>query len=154
LKNTQSIDNGGKMSEQVDKTERIYTYLVTEWTEHTRAPSYREIAVACDLPLTTALYHLDKLEGQGRIVREGNKARSIRLVVTDKDVLEDDTTEQVYQFICDQIANGSVPTQAEIADGCYISRSSVRRYLSRLEGQERIAVGLGIRAIQVLENQN
>jgi DNA-binding MarR family transcriptional regulator len=149
LKNTQSTDNGGKMSEQVDKTERIYAYLVAEWTERSRIQSYREIARECEMALTTVVYHLDKLEGQGRIVREANKARSIRLTTEEQEA--DAITEQVYQFICDHIASGNVPTQAEIADGCYISRSSVRRYLSRLEGQGRIAVGSGIRAIHVLE---
>lgn len=138
------------MNEKVDNTERIYAYLVKEWREHTRTPSYREIADGCELSLTTILYHLEKLEGQGRIVREPNKARSIRLV--DAVATEDETTEHIYQFIRDSIDKGVVPTQTEIAEGCYVSRTRVRRYLARLDGQGRIIIDEGMRGIRLVEN--
>ena len=138
------------MNEQVDNTERIYAYLVEKWTEHTEIPSYREIARDCDLAVTTVVYHLDKLEGQGRIVREANKARNIRLAAEEQET--DDITEQVYQFIYDAIDAGQLPTQAEIAKCCYLSRVTVRRHLSQLEGQGRIVIGEGMRGIRLVKN--
>ena len=139
------------MKRKVDNTELIYDHLVDEWHDYQRTPSYREIAAACGLSVTTVIYHLEKLEGQGRIVREANKARSIRIVEPTDESLKDETTEEIYLFICQQIADGIVPTQTEIADGCYVSRSSVRRHLVRLEAQGKIRVGEGIRDLQLLD---
>jgi DNA-binding MarR family transcriptional regulator len=149
LKNSQSTDKGGKMSEIVDNTERIYAYLVAEWTEHSRIPTYREIAKDCDLAVTTVVYHLDKLEGQGRIVREANKARSIRLTTEEQEA--DAITEQVYQFIRDVVHQGQIPTQQEIAQGCYLSRVTVRRHLAQLEEQGRIIIGDGMRDVRLVQ---
>jgi len=137
------------MSQEVDNTERIYQYLEEEWTERTHIPSYREIAEACDLGVTTVVYHLDKLEGQGRIIREANKARAIRLTPEVHEA--DETTEQVYQFICDAIAAGQIPSQQEIATGCYLARVTVRRHLALLEGQGRIIVGDGMRGLRLVQ---
>jgi DNA-binding transcriptional regulator YhcF (GntR family) len=135
------------MEKQADKTERVYDFLVEQWQEARRIPSYREIASACELSLTVVIYHLDKLEGQGRIERKARKARSIRLV--EVEAAPDETAEQVYQFICDRLEQGSVPTQTEIAAACYLSRTKVRRCLARLEGAGRIILGEGMRDIQL-----
>ena len=51
----------------------------------------------------------------------------------------EDTLEAVYEFIRDYIATyHRSPTIREIADGVYIGRSTVVRYLDRLHAQERI----------------
>lgn len=48
--------------------------------------------------------------------------------------------DRVYTFICEFISDneGLSPTLREIADGCFITRSNVTRYLDKLEGQGRI----------------
>lgn len=47
------------------------------------------------------------------------------------------TTQSVYQFICQFMAehNGLSPSQREIADGCFISQSTVGRHLDILMAQ-------------------
>jgi DNA-binding transcriptional regulator YhcF (GntR family) len=137
------------MSQDGDNTERIYEYLVEEWTERTHIPSYREIAEACGLGVTTIVYHLDKLEGQGRIIREANKARAIRLMPEVHEA--DETTEEVYEFIRNAIEGGQIPSQQEIATGCYLARVTVRRHLALLEGQGRIIVGDGMRGLRLVQ---
>ncbi len=137
------------MSQADEKTERIYHFLVAEWTQHTDVPSYREIARACGLSVTAVTYHLDKLEEQGRIVRQARQARSIRLVEDEPDA--DALTEQVYRFICEAFAAGWIPSREEIGAGCYLSRVSVRRHLARLAGQGRIVIGQGIRDIHLIQ---
>lgn len=51
-------------------------------------------------------------------------------------------TDKVYQFIKTYMAKnlGRPPTQREIADGCFIARSSVQRHLDILD-----ALGLIVR---------
>ncbi len=45
-----------------------------------------------------------------------------------------ENTKQVYEYIRDYYdANGFAPSLDEIADACYLSRSTVVRYLDRLE---------------------
>ena len=49
-------------------------------------------------------------------------------------------TESVYHFIRHYIEqHGYAPSQQEIADGCYLSRTNLIRYLDRLEAQGHIA---------------
>lgn len=51
-----------------------------------------------------------------------------------------DVAEQVYNFICAFIEEHTYPpTLQEIANGCYMSRTNVTRYVDRLEGMGRIA---------------
>jgi DNA-binding IclR family transcriptional regulator len=59
--------------------ERVYTFIVTYIHEHATNPSLREIAAGCYLGRSTTYRFLDKLEAQGRILREPGQARSIRL---------------------------------------------------------------------------
>lgn len=48
-------------------------------------------------------------------------------------------TEKVFLYISDEVASGHLsPTQREIADALYISRSTVQRCLSELEDMGRI----------------
>lgn len=91
------------------------------------------------------------LEGQGHITREPGKARSIRLVDHEECLIEDEMTEEVYQCIRNSVVAGRIPTQAEIADVCFISRTTVRRALSRLEGQGRIRLESGMRGIHLVQ---
>jgi len=69
--------------------------------------------------------------------------------------LEDNSlTQQVFNFICDFSAeHGFGPTQREIAEGCYISRSNVVRYLDQLEWQRCITREPGkARSIKVIRD--
>ena len=50
-----------------------------------------------------------------------------------------ETSETVYQFICDYIQlQGYAPTLREIAAACYLGRSTVIRHLDKLEAAGRI----------------
>lgn len=52
----------------------------------------------------------------------------------DRNRVLQENAKQVYVFINSYIAqHGFPPSMDEIADGCYLSRSSVVRYLDRLE---------------------
>ncbi len=54
--------------------------------------------------------------------------------------MPDTMTEAVYDFIRAYIAeHGFGPSQQEIADGCYMSRPNVIRYLDKLEAWGRIS---------------
>jgi DNA-binding MarR family transcriptional regulator len=55
-------------------------------------------------------------------------------------------TEKVYQFIKQYIGenNGRPPTQREIAEGCYIARSSVQRHLDVLDARGLIVREMGM----------
>ncbi len=47
--------------------------------------------------------------------------------------------EEVYRFVCGFISEHDVsPSLQEIAEGCYMSRGNVSRYLDKLEVQRRI----------------
>ncbi len=52
---------------------------------------------------------------------------------------QDVLLEAVYKFICDHWGQyGYGPTLREIAEGCFISKPNVYRYLDRLEMEGRI----------------
>jgi repressor LexA len=51
-----------------------------------------------------------------------------------------ETVERVYAFIKAYIREHTYPpTMKEIAEGCYMSRSGVARYVDRLQGMGRIS---------------
>jgi len=54
------------------------------------------------------------------------------------------TLEGIYDFIRRYIAeNGYAPSLREISDGCYLGRSTVLRYLDKLEAKGRISRTMG-----------
>jgi len=65
------------------------------------------------------------------------------------------TTEQVYNFIRDYIQEyGVSPSQRQIAEGCYLSRGGLIRYLDRLEAQQRILRDTGLaRSIRLVREE-
>lgn len=65
--------------------EQVYEFIVAYIQEHATNPSLREIADACYIGRSTTYRFLDKLEAQGRIVREPGQARSIRLPKPDSE---------------------------------------------------------------------
>jgi DNA-binding transcriptional regulator YhcF (GntR family) len=60
-------------------TELVYKFLQSYISTNEMSPSIREVATGCFINVGTVMRHLDKLEGQGRILRDLGKARSIRL---------------------------------------------------------------------------
>jgi repressor LexA len=66
-----------------------------------------------------------------------------------------ENSKQVYTFINDYIARqGFAPSMDEIADACYLSRSSVVRYLDRLEAWGLISREPGVpRSLRVYEDE-
>jgi DNA-binding MarR family transcriptional regulator len=65
---------------QNETTEAVYHFIVTYMEAHDGlAPSQREIAEACYIARSAVIRHIDRLEAWGRIIRDLNKARSIRL---------------------------------------------------------------------------
>jgi DNA-binding MarR family transcriptional regulator len=68
--------------------------------------------------------------------------------------MKDNTTElRILRFIQQYVREHTYPPSLnEIARGCYLSRSSVSRYIDRLQMQGRIARDFGIaRGITLLE---
>lgn len=63
--------------------ESVYNFIFEFTGEHGFSPTLREIAKGCYLGRSTVLRCLDKLEFQGKISREPNKARSIVLIEED-----------------------------------------------------------------------
>lgn len=63
-----------------DMTEQVYAFIRLTIERFGMPPTFREIATGCFISLGTVMRHVDRLEAQGRLVREQNKARSIRLV--------------------------------------------------------------------------
>jgi len=64
-------------------TDQVYSFLATYIGDHGFAPSYEEIARACDFrTLSTPAYHIGKLVKQGRIEHARGAIRSIRLLET------------------------------------------------------------------------
>jgi repressor LexA len=66
----------------------------------------------------------------------------------------EDTLETVYQFIRSySLENGYPPSHREISVACYIGRSTVLRYLDKLEKRGRIIRTLSkARGIHLIEN--
>lgn len=53
--------------------------------------------------------------------------------------MESDMTEQIYTFIKDYVQDHRIsPSYREIADACFVSRTTVDKHLSKLEGQGKI----------------
>jgi DNA-binding MarR family transcriptional regulator len=65
--------------------EQVYAFIATYIHQHSNSPSLREIADACYLGRSTTYRFLDKLEAQGRILREPGQARNIRLPKSDSE---------------------------------------------------------------------
>lgn len=133
-------------------TDCIYDYIRAQWEENQQMPTLQEMASACEIARTTVIYHLDKLEARGDITREPYKARGIRLTAsyTEQDDQDDEDVAAVHAYLRESIEAGMVPTQAEIAEHCYLSRYRVRCCLSDLEARGKIVVGEGSRTIRLL----
>lgn len=60
--------------------EQIFAFICRHWEQHHYGPSLREIASECYLSRTNLYRYLDKLEVEGRILRDANVARGIILL--------------------------------------------------------------------------
>jgi DNA-binding transcriptional regulator YhcF (GntR family) len=138
------------MNQTNERVERLYQYIKDCWQTHRKIPTVREMAADCDLSLATVSDYLSKLEAQGRILRDRYKSRSIRLVEVAPH--DDANAEKVYQYIRDALEDGTVPSQTEIAEACYLSRREVRRCIVWLEVQGKIERGTGQRGLRLVEN--
>lgn len=67
-----------------DMTEQIYRFIKDYVHDQRISPSYKEIADACYISISTVDKHLSKLEWQGRIARLRHQPRSIRLLDEDE----------------------------------------------------------------------
>lgn len=142
------------MSNKEERLARVYTYIKERIETMQGAPTQREIAQACELAYGSVNDYLSLLEGQGKITREPYKSRSIRLVRSDKaentDHPENEVADAVYAYLVNELEAGKVPTQKEIAEGCFLSRSAVRQALLWLVAQKRIELVEGQRNIRLL----
>src|SRR5690554_4545002 len=111
------------MKQTDERVERVYQYIKKCLTEKHLSPTQREIAKDCKLSVATVTDYLSRLEAQGRIARTPFISRSIRLM--DNTPQSNETAEEVYLVICDWMQDGNIPTQTEIAEACYLSRSEV-----------------------------
>lgn len=63
------------------KGDEVAAFIQAYTEEHGWAPSYREIGEGCQIKSTSNVgYWIEKLEQDGRLVRESHKARTIRIV--------------------------------------------------------------------------
>ena len=60
----------------------VFDYVRGYIEQHGYAPSARNIARACQMSVSTALYNLDKLEAWGWISREPGVSRSLKVLRT------------------------------------------------------------------------
>lgn len=71
------------MGHRIDKTQRVYEYLLKFISENGYAPCVREICAACDIPSTaTAFTYLNELADKGMITKckvGENKRRAINI---------------------------------------------------------------------------
>lgn len=132
--------------------EDVYAYLKQRWEQEHYVPTQREIAIDCGISPVTLNKCLDILEAQGRITRQALQSRNIRMVEASDKQEKNEIAEAVYAYLLEVLSTGTAPTQQEIADACYISRSAVRRALLWLEAQERIVRGQGQRNIRLPES--
>ncbi|MBL8161638.1 MAG: winged helix-turn-helix transcriptional regulator [Anaerolineae bacterium] len=63
--------------------EQVYTFICRHWQQFGYGPSMREIAESCFISRPNVYRYLDRLEMQGRIVRDAGTARSITVVRDD-----------------------------------------------------------------------
>lgn len=64
-------------------TQSVYKFIKEYVKIHTHPPTLREIAEGCYLSPSAVTRHLDRLEGEGKLIREPGRARGITL--TDDD---------------------------------------------------------------------
>jgi DNA-binding MarR family transcriptional regulator len=65
----------------VDETvEQVYEYIFSYCRDNQYPPTYTEIAKGCGVTLSKVRRCLDVLEARGRITREFNAKRTIRVV--------------------------------------------------------------------------
>jgi len=60
-------------------SEAIYEFINIFIEEHGYPPTMREIADGCYISTGNVVRYLDKLEAEGRLIREPRKARSLKL---------------------------------------------------------------------------
>jgi SOS-response transcriptional repressor LexA len=63
--------------------EHIYEFICRHWDQFGYGPSMREIAESCFISRPNIYRYLDRLEVQGRILRDAGTARSITVVRPD-----------------------------------------------------------------------
>lgn len=61
-------------------SEAIYEFIVIYIEEHEYPPTMREIAKGCYISAGNVVRYLDKLEAEGRLIREPRKARGLKLI--------------------------------------------------------------------------
>jgi DNA-binding IclR family transcriptional regulator len=112
------------------RTQAIYTCIVQYTEQHGLSPTMREIAVACDLPLTTVFRHLDWLEARGYVMRD----RSLRFL---KPLLTDE--EQVYNSLVHALKrNGLGLSLNALCRGLHLSSNRIKTALHCLARTGRV----------------
>lgn len=64
-------------------TLRVYLYVKSYIKKHTHPPTLREIGEGCFLSTSAVTRHLERLQGEGKLIREPGRARGITLVNDD-----------------------------------------------------------------------
>jgi repressor LexA len=68
------------MTKKDERTEHIYLYIKSYVEREGYPPSLREIAAACGVGVSTALYQVELLEAEGVIARKRGTFRAIKLI--------------------------------------------------------------------------
>lgn len=62
-------------------SEQIYAFIRAYLKHHRYAPSYQDIADACQVSTTTVRKYIKRLEADGRIRRQPRRVRSLHLPI-------------------------------------------------------------------------
>jgi repressor LexA len=69
------------MTKKDERTERIYLYIKSFVEREGYPPSLREIAAACEVGVSTAMYQVELLEAEGVIARRRGRNRGMKLIM-------------------------------------------------------------------------
>ena len=115
------------------RTQTIYHYILQCRDQDDFVPTMREIAEACQVPLTTVFRHLDWLEARG-YVRRNHTTRSIRIL---KPFLTDE--EQVYTCLAYSLkVSALTPSLNRLREVSHLPIGRVKAALQRLVETGRI----------------
>ena len=123
----------------MDKTQEVYDYIVSFIDENRYPPTIREIGDYLKLDSTSSVvYHLKKLEKQGKISRDNNKNRAIELT-------EDIGSSIVLPIVGEIAAGQPILAEQQDMDKILISEnffSGSNLFMLKVKGESMIEAGI------------
>jgi len=135
----------------MDKTQEVYDFIASFIDENRYPPTIREIGDKLQLDSTSSVvYHLKKLEKQGKITRDNNKNRAIELT--------EDIGNSIVLPIVGEIAAGQpILAEQQDLDKILISEnffSGSNLFMLKVRGDSMIEAGIFDGDFVVINKQN